>query len=728
MASDHSGADVSQQPVTVTDHLGLPTFHVSGQPNAGMAYMTGRPVAQHFADFGRAGVDFVSFHVSMDFQSNKRDLFWCGPDQFDYQELDARMAMVVEANPEALIFPRVYLTAPPWWLDAHPEACMQYHDGTRQKKIRRLPEPTAVPSWSSELWRTDMANALRGMIRHIDAQPYGSHVVGYHLASGGTSEWYYWPYHRWFFHQPQEDYVDYSAPQTEAFRHWLAEKYGTDAALQHAWDDAAVTLASATIAPKERKTRPDLFNFFDPSKSQWVVDTLAFEASVIADTIAYFCRVVKDETGGAAFTGAFYGYLLGADDRGYCATRQLLMCPDIDFLTAPSAYEFREPGTGYSTFRSPLASVQLHGKVWWDENDYYTDLTLPWKWVEGWTGPRNFATTETQQLRQVAAEITNAAAGWWFDMEGGWYDDPASMAMIERLNAIAERSVAFDRSSVAEIAVVVDETSLLYVHSGYPNVDTNNLYRPLLMEQRLAFGRMGAPADWLLLDDLDAARDYKVYVFLNAFHVTGAQRAAIDRLADRGARGIVWVYAAGLIGESLDARNCEALTGIPVRMSADKGPLEVVLNGRLSGVPAGARYGTERKIGPVLLADDPEAEVLGELYGYGGAGLVRKPQRGMMTYWSGAPKLSAVVLRQIAIEAGVHIYSWSEDSLYVNRSFIGLQAATDGRRTLYFEEPTDLYDPYHDHVVAQAANSVGLDMSARQSLLLFRGGRDVWRP
>ena len=52
--------------------------------------------------------------------------------------------------------------------------------------------------------------------------------------------------------------------------------------------------------------------------------------------------MVKDETEGRAFTGAFYGYITGADDKGYCATHSLLHCPDIDFLTSPSAYDFRD--------------------------------------------------------------------------------------------------------------------------------------------------------------------------------------------------------------------------------------------------------------------------------------------------------------------------------------------------------------------------------------------------
>jgi beta-galactosidase len=720
----HAKAEVKTHLAEVRTHFGMPSMHVDGQPNAGMCYMTYRPKERYFRDFGNAGVDFVSFAVDIAFKSNRVDLVWLEGDRFDFDEMDERMSFILRANPEALIFPRVYLFAPPWWMDAHPDERMVYHDGTTFKPTRRFPAGTALPSWASEQWRRDAGHALRAMIRHIEAQSYGTSVVGYHLASGGTDEWYYYPYYRWFFGEVQEDFLDYGQPQTRAFRRWLQGKYGNLDALRTAWHDDSVTFGNAQIAPKEDKIRTDLFLLRDPARSQHVVDTLDFEAELIADTIAHFCRVVRDETAGRAFTGAFYGYLTGADDKGYCATHSLLQCPDLDFLTSPSAYAYREPGCGYSTDRTCLRSVQLHGKLWWDENDYYTYLTPEWKWVEGWTGPRDFQTTEVQQLRQLSNQVTHGMAGWWFDMEGGWFDAPEAMDVIERLNAIAERSIHLDRSSVAEVAVVVDEKSLLYVGYG------GDLYRPLIMEQRLPFGRMGAPADWILMDDLDNAPDYRMYVFLNALHVTPDQQAALDRLAARGAKAVVWVYAPGLIKETLDVRNCLDVTGLRLRLLKDKAPLQVEIGAcgaeALAGLPSGLRYGTERKIGPVLVGEDPEAEVLGELYGFGEPGLIRQEVGGIQTYFSSAPRLPAVLLRAIAAQAGVHIYNEQDDITYVNRSFIGLHTPQSGPRTLRFPAPVDLYDVYQEQVVAANARTVTLDLPARHSALYFRGSRKVW--
>lgn len=281
-------------------HMGIPTMFVDGKPTAAMTYMAGRSNEEKFfKDFGKAGVKFVSFGVSPTSQR-----VWKGPDEFDFSSMDEAMNRVVKNNPDVLIFPRVGLYSPPWWNEQNPDELMRFHDGDRMKSMSRYGN-MELPSWASENWRKDVANCLRRMIEHIESQPYGERVVGYHIASGGTSEWYYYSNFVWFFHEPLEYYLDYSRPQTEAFRRWLTEKYRSNESLQAAWHDTTVTLRTAEIASKSDKETTDQFVFFDPAKSQNTIDTYDFEAELIVDTIEYFCRVVKDATDRKAFTGAF---------------------------------------------------------------------------------------------------------------------------------------------------------------------------------------------------------------------------------------------------------------------------------------------------------------------------------------------------------------------------------------------------------------------------------------
>ena len=548
--------------------------------------------------------------------------------------------------------------------------------------------------------------------------------MGYHLASGGTDEWYYYCYSNWFFNAPQEEFLDYSMPQTKAYRRWLQKKYGTVEKLRAAWHNDTVTFENARIVSKKDRQNNTLFLLYDPAKSMHVIDCWDFESEVIAETIGYFCNVVKEETKGNAFTGAFYGYIMGANDKGYCGTRSLLNNKAVDFITSPSGYWFREPGWGYSSYRGPIRSVQLAGKLWWDENDYYTYLTPEWKWVEGWTGPRDYKTTENQQLRQLAAQVTNGAAGWWFDMEGGWFDAPEAMTMITKLNAIGTNSIHFDRGSVAEVAVVVDEKSLLYLGMG------SDLYNSLILEQPLEFGRMGTSADWIMADDIGKSSQYKMYVMLNLIHVTDEVKAAIGKLQNGGAKSIVWVYAPGLMSDKADVANCENLTGIRLKMLRDKSPLQIEINDKghemFPVLYKGFQYGTPYKIGPVLVADDPSAQILGMLYGYDLPGLVYKEIKGVQTYYTASTKLSHQLLRAIAGKAGVHIYNDTDDGTYVNKSFISVHAIRNGRHTLTFPAPVNLYDVYNNKVIATGAKQVSIELPVRTTGMYFIGTQQEW--
>ena len=59
----------------------------------------------------------------------------------------------------------------------------------------------------------------------------------------------------------------------------------------------------------------------------------------------------------------------------HLALEKVLACPDVDFLTSPTSYAFRQfGGEGTSHFMSLLGSIKLHGKLWFNENDVRTSL------------------------------------------------------------------------------------------------------------------------------------------------------------------------------------------------------------------------------------------------------------------------------------------------------------------------------------------------------------------
>lgn len=708
----------------VNVYKGVPTLFINGKPNASLCYMTYNFKPDHFKQFGEIRVDLASFSTTSDFSFYfPMPKVWVGPGQYDYSDVDRRFNTIVEANPNVFIFPRIYVCTPAWWDKQHPDEMVVFSDGSSQPKFEPGsydPEKKSVPSFSSLDWRNAAVENLKRFVSHVRTQPYAKNVIGYQIASGSTEEWLYWNSNIGMI-------SDFSPVQTNAFRQWLKDKYKIDHALQHAWHNPGIVFDKVSIPSEQERQVTDLFIFRDPAKRQKVIDYYTFHSEAIPNMITHLAKAVKEACNYESLVGAFYGYTFhtssGANfqERGHLALSKLLDSPDIDFLTSPTLYAYREVGTGYSVFMSPQASIQLHGKLWMDENDYRTHL-IPWQANYGRVA--DFHDSESAQLRQLSNEITHAAGAWWFDMGGGWYDSPQMLNLIKKLNSIGERSVSFDRTSVAEIAVVVDE------YSNFMMGMDNRLSNPLIFQQLVPLGKIGAPIDYILLDDLALARPYKLYIFLNAFHVSSEQMRMIRQLPGRGAKAILWIYAPGFAGSTLNTQGCNELTGLRISAQEKEGPLKVKITNRgaemLPGVKSSMMYGTENTIGPLLYGDDSSAEVLGQLYGHDLPGLIYKEINGIHTYYSAAPLLSSAIIRGIAARSGVHIYNFDNDVLYANASFIAVHTDKSGFRTLRFPEKTSLYDVYQGKQIARDVYEVSINLPVRETFLYFLGTKEEW--
>ena len=532
-------------------------------------------------------------------------------------------------------------------------------------------------------------------------------MIGYHIACGHTEEWFWWGF--W-----ARDFLDYSEPNRRRFGQWLQRKYG----------GAPASVGEVRIPTKQERTTADLGCLRDPGKSQRVVDFNDYHSDLVVDTIEHFARLVKHETQGRQLCGVFYGYIFelnGSPEGGHNALARLLRCGDVDFLTAPSSYNFRQPGSGYSVFMAATESIKLHGKLWFDENDYRTHLLKPSR--RGQT--KDLAETVQVQRRELANVLCHGTGKWWFDMGGGWYDEPPLMEAIGQMNRIAERSIQFDRSSIAEVALVVDERSMSYTQDRCP------LGRLALTRQRLGFGHMGAPYDTILLDDLELARPYKVYVFVNAYHVSPEQREAIERRVKCEGRTAVWVYAPGVVRESLSTAGVESLTGIRVayedRGAAMKIAISNVADPITRRLKPGASWGAADAIAPIFYSEEPAATVLGNLQGIDKPGLVVRRFGDWTSVYSAAPNLPSWLLREIARAAGVHVFSERDEALYANRSFLGIHTHRAGARRLRFPQPTAVYDLFAEKQLAAQATELLVDLPQHTTALFFLGTEKQWR-
>jgi len=132
-------------------------------------------------------------------------------------------------------------------------------------------------------------------------------------------------------------------------------------------------------------------------------------------------------------------------------------------------------------------------------------------------------------------------------------------------------------------------------------------------------------------------------------------------------------------------------------------------------------WGTNAKLAPLFHVDDPAARVLGEVvYSQGNCrpGFAVKEFPGWRSVYRAAPNLPADVLRGVARNAGVHIYSEAGDVLYANRSILGVHTVAGGRRVFRLPRRAGtVRDVFGKRTVASGVTEFEVRLEPRSSAL-----------
>ena len=689
----------------VKRHNGVPTLFINGKPYNGMTYAAYGPSVEVFSDFAKAGVNLYTFAATpTESGYGLAKTAWTAPGQYDFSQLDERVMMVLQANPNAYFFPRLYIHAPRWWSEKHPDQRVLFDPGDGKYLPFLHAEGKPAPSWCSDQWRRDTVEGLRQLIGHVEASPYADRCIGYHIASGSTEEWMMWGAN-------EDQWVDYSPANLACFRAWLQKKYGSVDKLQAAWNNRAVTFATAQIPPKAKRQHSEMNTLRDPATEQAVIDYYRYNSENVADTITYFCHAVKQITHGEKIAGAFYGYILQLcgeqrqQNAGHLGLEKVLASPDVDFVCSPTSYAYRGlGGEGTSDIMSLLGSVERHGKLWFDENDIRTSLSGGA--VGEWGRPADVDGDIIQQNKELGRCFVDGTAQWWFDVGANKYNDPKLMGRIGELVKVSSQVQDLDRTPADEVAMVVDESSLCYLGVGDP------MGAWLLVSQLPALARIGAPVGHYLVTDLPLIADRKVFLIMTSFAPTEADRKAIDALK-RDGHILVFMYAPGLYRDGkLDEQGMSDLTGIRLRASMGPAAFQVKLRG---GNPItegldGVTYGVDHRAFPVVYADDPAAVVLGTLAD-GHPGLVVKKYPNWTAIHSSAPMLPTPLLRNIAKAAGVHLYIDTPDVVWASKQLLGVCVHNGGPRTIHLPRAAKVRDLYDGTTLGDGGDSFEADFA-----------------
>jgi beta-galactosidase len=577
----------------------------------------------------------------------------------DYTVGEQRMQTMIDIDPKAVFILRVYPGPWPFWKEwkDFPEGEISlFADGTSN-----------FISVASEFFRKYSNEDLAAAVRHLEASPYGQRIICYH--PGG-------PEHEMFMDRYREKGPDYSAANQRGFRRWLKGTYKTDAALQAAWGGSDVTLDTAAIPETEPGRFPmhgarggetaEIF-YQLPEEQDWI-DYSRYGSDIVTDRLLEWARIVKAESQGKKLTAFFYGYTfeLCGSFSGHYRLDRVLECPDVDILASPISYVERlggEPGA----FMSLVDTITAHGKLWFNEDDTRTSYVDPDKvppHISLWQGHEAKSHDETLGIldRNLGAILVHRAGTWWMDLIGaGAFNAPEAWKMLSERAPLYSEVYADPAPYRPDVAVIVDEQSKTVVKSDW---DANYW---LMMQLRNESMRTGAAVGFYSLDDFvsGAVPACKVYVFPNAFVLTGNEIDAMRARLDKEQAPAVWVYAPNCFGPAgFDASRAESLTGITIELDPGR------QGSRGVGLLDGLTWGKDVPVQPRPVVRDGGAEVLGRYVDGGRVSAAAKEVGHHRSVYVADMSLTADVFRRLFELGGAHIWAGQGEVVHCDGRFL----------------------------------------------------------
>ncbi len=537
-------------------------------------------------------------------------------------------------------------------------------------------------------WKLYLAERVRGFLEKVGESRFAPHIAGVYIGAMNTGEWWYW--------KDGSFYWDYSKTRQEAFRNFLQHKYGSEGLKELGKRYAAQDETDLFRLParKERSGRV--------LPCSRVADYYQVLNLPVTNAAKYLAQVIKAVSGGRLLAGMeILTDLNTMNVNGTVFVNQLLNCPELDFLGAPSPYPLRYAG-GFSPHRAVDGSLRLRGKMFFAEDDFRTHAAYGTLAGQGCPAPTPMQSAENLR-RQGMSAILRGHTSYLMEFGGRWFTHPAILKEIARLNRLRSVIGKFDAPRRAEIALVSDQESQLY--SNYFANPTE------LREKVIPF--LGADHDFYEMQDIlrpEVFKQYKLIVFLNIAALGERERQGIEKMKSDG-RSLVFLYNPGSVNLTFDrtadledARNLTSfqLKKRPRKIEWGKVALRADMKNMkqmLDLSDSELNLGSCRKLEPAALSvvdpgslsagvdlsswavDDPEAVPLA----YSSEGSVRFAVRrnsGWTSYYSASTSLPAGILRAIARKAGCHIVSPQGNVIFTRGGFTSVHTAFKGEHVI----------------------------------------------
>lgn len=677
--------------------------------------------------------------------------------------------------PDAYIIVRIGLHPPVDWMEENPDELITYQDGSHEPSILssevHKDEIPGMYSFASDKWKAAAGKALKEFCDAIDRLPFADRVIGYFLAAGGTSEWY--PVNA-ICDRAKNKYGDFSPAFLKSYGNFLRKRYGTEEKLRRAWKREGASFDAPVIPNVEEqyhihmeegvldamkyyesaeriigknidinaKKPTNLGVFLNMEDYAYVADFYDALHEATAEAIVHFATLLKARYTGKV-VGAFYGSYGCTDfynSTTATATLTILDSGKVDFLAAPGVYNNREPG-GCVAQREMQDSFRLRGQMFVAEEDSRTHLEDTfYRDAMGLYDVRDSIITLKRDFARVLCEDIYA---WWFDQhaEGGRYQHEEIYRLFARQKEIGEFAYSLNRAKNNEIALIYDQESCHAV-SAYTNMMMLDYYRTSDLH------RIGAPVDYYFHNDLDRddMPDYKLYIMMNLFRLTDAERDAVMRKARKNRAVVLWLYAPGFINpeapQVMDNANMESLIGMHVgridRTCSPRFKITDLSHPAVRYAVEDRRYGyidrdvhsnvwLENVLAPAYMTpgfyiDDPGAHILGTYCELGLPAYAIREMDGWTSVYCAPQILRSELIASLAEYAGCHLYNTQDDVIYANANFVTIHASYKGKHTIRFKEACSPYEVYQKRYYGHNIAELTIDMRLGDTLMFSLQG------
>ncbi|MBQ4479791.1 MAG: hypothetical protein II943_04045 [Victivallales bacterium] len=607
--------------------------------------------------------------------------FWKAEGEYDFSLFDQWMDYLFTYCPDAVAGLQVYAFMPDWWLEQNPDE-VSAHDGDAKRNTAQ-----EYQSLASRKWLVDARAPMAALIDHIANAPYADRIWGMSFCENGNGEWFW---SNLPLGADRIDWAGYAPCDLAHFRDHLRAKYRSDKALQKAWHDSTVTLATATLPPHGSEKHSSIGVLLDPATDQNIIDWYEFRSAALANAICTMGAFVKKETKGKWLFGAYYGYANELSCNGYIPIQmsghggfpEVAASPNVDFVHAPARYTLR--GTGKSdSIMQPWTTFQLHGTQVYIEQD----VRLPYiprlsDHMRTYCGMGDAGREGIGQLdRCLGVMLATGTLNYWFDIQlGSFYEHAFSSRLAEHSEVLAELPSVKGLTPV-EVAIVGDRDSLYRTRA----TDANGVFQAAVDGTYNRFNELAVPFHSMSVSDLlDKSIDappHKFYVMLPTLVLSKEQRSQLMKRFQREKATVVWLYCAGAAypSQAPSATANADFLGIATEMDTAMQLPEMALSAEYGG-PLACRNQVESApwFRPVKGFD----KVLGTSVN-GQPLMVGKKIGASYHYYCTLMNLPPEVYAPLLDQARVHRYHLGlKDPVWVGNDVVFLHAATGGPKSL----------------------------------------------